>query len=806
MNGMMRLIWTYMFRCRESASTSTSKMENLLKHFFPPNRLTIFPQEDHLEPFIYIVHFAFARHFDFGIDFTLGLLQESGMKSQPANASSILSPERMAIAVQAILLTIHLMEREEPIPVWPSSPDFAGAPSWLDYPSSSDFMPQSLLSKPGMQDFFDRTGTLMSHVAVSCANAVGRMSIFDEQWLATRLNPSYEETHNYIIRRHPDGAVAYSNQLVPQISLLQTCFQSWPRCLHPSLPTCEAVDMLIRGIIHIEPAVGEAAVLALRRFMANGETASAVLQQYATFLFDPASIAQEGSSSKLVIENSRLLNLWVSLLDSWVHDLLQRKVEDVTEVEKEWIAKRIDESEAGALFLLCHVSRPVYTVGVKVMRMLGLLVARLWPRTGSGPATVELRIVDMFHGRGPNKVPLDGYDHVLEPADIERLKQWRESTKTDVFLRIADSEDTRDRTIWTWVYPGFMHVYTMDGTEHAPATLQILRETLVAATSRFHPTMALMAGLIARPPPIPGRAPGVGERDSSKNPDQRLLTGQWYMWTKVLCSIAAVLDYRPALVQREHSRAASEVNFEREKLTTTRGLVRYLAPFLDSEHSYFRDAAVFCISSLPSRGYPQLLEDLGLLAHRQLFDDSRMKASMTSVAERGRRQERLFTAVARIYYYTAHYLQDQRSSGRQAALSPVLRFVRNTQAVLTSPDSRDHFKLQKLRRYFCGTVERLFDGLTTLNDTDRFIPPQMHLSLYRLCEEWCQVGRQSENVKQRLILMQRAATNAVVDPADKGQAVAIFQKETKMLSKAAIGAMAALCVRFLLSPFCVYVS
>lgn len=816
MNGMMRLIWTYMFRCRESASTSTSKMESLLKHFFPPNRLTIFPQEDHLEPFIYIVHFAFARHFDFGIDITLGLLQESGMKSQPANASSILSPERMAIAVQAILLTIHLMEREEPIPVWPSSPDFAGAPSWLDYPSSSDFMPQALLSKPGMQDFFDRTGTVLSHVAISCANAIGRMSIFDEQWLATRLNPSYEETHNYIIRRHPDGAVAYSNALVPQISLLQTCFQAWPRCLHtPSLPTNEAVDMLIRGIIHIEPAVGEAAVLALRRFMAaDGETASAVLQQYAAFLFDPGSIAQEGSGSKLVVENSRLLNLWVSLLDGWVHELLQRKSGEVKEEEKERVRRRMDESEAGALFLLCHGSRAVYTVGVKVMRMLGLLVARLWPRTGGGQ--VELRIVDMFHGRGPEKVPLDGYDHVLEPADVERLKQWRESTKTDVFLRIADSEDTRDRTIWTWIYPGFMHVYTMDGTEHAPATLQILRETLVAATSRFHPTMALMAGLIARPPPIPGKAPGAGsgggggggggEKDATKNNslDQRLLTGQWYMWTKVLCSIAAVPDHRPALVQREHSRAPSEVNFEREKLTTTRGLVRYLAPFLDSEHSYFRDAAVFCISSLPSRGYPQLLDDLGLLAHRQLFDDSRMKASVTSVAERGRRQERLFTAVARIYYYTAHYLQDQRSSGRQAALSPVLRFVRNTQAVLTSPDSRDHFKLQKLRRYFCGTVERLFDGLTTLNDTDRFIPPGMHLSLYRLCEEWCQVGRQSENVKQRLILMQRAATNAVVDPADKGQAVAIFQKETKMLSKAAIGAMAALCVRLKFFPFSFY--
>jgi hypothetical protein len=309
-----------------------------------------------------------------------------------------------------------------------------------------------------------------------------------------------------------------------------------------------------------------------------------------------------------------------------------------------------------------------------------------------------------------------------------------------------------------------------------------------------------MAGLV---PKMPTNPQTRGSEGSKSFGESKFLPDQWYMWTKVLSSIALVVENRPTLVERSHSRVPSDASFDRERLTTTRGLIRYLTPFLDSEHSLFRDAAVFCISSFPAAGYPQLLEDLGLLLHRQLFDDPRIgdprqKAVLTFPLERGRRQERLFTAVARIYFLTAHYLQDQRSSARQAVLSLVLRFVRNTQTLLTSPESRDNFKFQRLRRYFCGTVERLFDGLNSLSDADRFIPAKAHLSLYRLCEEWCQLGHQSEIVKQRLIYMQRSATEAVSSPSERGEAVVLFQKETKVLSKAAIAAMASLCVSYLI--------
>ncbi|VDC07396.1 unnamed protein product [Peniophora sp. CBMAI 1063] len=795
MNGMMRLIWTYMFRCRESMSASTTRMETLLKHFFPPNRPAIFPPEDHLEPFTYIVHFVFARHFDFGVDVLFGLMQESAVLGMGAGGiQSVLSPERLSISVQAILLTLHLMERDEQIPVWPSNCDFSGAPSWHDYPSSSDFMPPTLLSRPGMEDFFERLGVLLSHIAVSCANAVGNMSIFDEQWSAGRLNPSYEETHSYIIRRHPDGTFAYSNSLFAQVSMLQTCFQAWPRVLHSSLPLRDAIDMLLRGVIHVEPLVCEAAVQALRRFMAEPQHAITVLDKFAAFLFGPTSIASEGSATKLVYENSRLLNLWVGLVDGWVGKILEGKPEDFSDEDAKAILDRLDEIEAGALFLLCHTSRTINSIGVRVLRLVGRSCEHIFPKSVAGE--LDVRIVDLFHGTaGEPPILCERFAHVLEPSDLERLQRWRDSGKEDVVLRIADSDDARDRMIWQWVYPDLMHRFTNNDAPYSTGALNILRATLVAAETRFHSTISVMAGLSTKMP-TPQSARPDGQRPM---PDNKSLSGQWYMWTKMLCSFASILDRTFQLVDiRAHNRAPSQVESEREKWTTTRGLVRYLTPFLDSELSSFRDAAVYCISALPAKSYPALLEDMGNLLSRQL-DEPRLKGGYTG-PERTRRQERLFTAIARIFFLTAHCLQDPRFSMRQAALAPVLKFVRITQGFLTAPESRDQFKLQRMRRYFCGTVERLFDGLTTLKDTDRFVPAHMHLSLYRLCEDWCQIGRQSEGVTQRLVIMQRAAMNHVASPAERGEAVALFQKESKLLSKAAVGAMAALCAKAYYPP------
>ncbi|KIY63168.1 hypothetical protein CYLTODRAFT_494122 [Cylindrobasidium torrendii FP15055 ss-10] len=818
MNAVVRLVWTYLYRCQESVSATTGKLDTILKHFFPPNRTTIVPGDDQLEPLVYIVHFILSRHFEYGRTLCFDLLQETSLTSTNVGVSGVMATERMTIAIRAIMLTFKLLESETQAPTWPSSSDFSLPIPPSDYPSSADWLPASTQAKVAYQEVADRLGAIIAIVAKSCATAVGHMSVLDDQWSYTSMLSTYEDSHNLIVRRHPEGVrIAYPSTLWPQVSILAECFQTWPRFVHSSMPMSTCVDALLRGIVHVEPLVTEAATDAIRRFMADPVQALTLLSRFNVFLFNPPKSLQEGIGHKLLVESSHLLALWEELVVKWIQDVMELPKE-AYEKDESQIWARCNEIEAGAMFLVTYESYGARSTGAKVARQLGAMAKQMWPESSSLADGLMHSIV--FLGDNTDNRPYTGHDEFLEATDLDRLAQWKESKKTDRLLMMVESHGDRDRKLWRFIYPAFMAICA----EQTGASLNTFRDIVVFAASRYHPTISHLAGLtgVARAQAGQPNRPPDGLR---KVKDNKVFIDQWYLWVKILSSTASFAETsRPALQQlgRDHSRAPSDASFERERLTTTRGLFRYLTPFLDSEYTAFRDAAVLCISSFPASAYPQLLEDLSLLAGRQFYDDPRSKASgvgsgdfaMRSpnfsadetrskmaggvLGDRGRRQERLHSAVARIYFLTVHHLPQQRSMGRQAAMANVLKYVRNTQTFLAGAEVRDSHAFHRLRQYFCGIVERLFDGLSLLEGSERFIPGNMHLALYRLCEEWCSVG-QSDSARQRLIAMQRA----VVTEASQSDATAVleaFKKETALLSNAAAGALASLCAKAYAPP------
>ncbi|KAI6165896.1 cell morphogenesis C-terminal-domain-containing protein [Pisolithus thermaeus] len=740
-----------------------AKLDALLKQLFPPGRALVYPNTSNLAV---ISAWIFYR-----------------------NRPAFWRPERVIVSVQAALLTLHAMEREDSTPTWPTSSDFSVVPSWDDYPSSSNSLPPTLLSKPGVQDFCERLGMAISAIAQACFKGVGRMSAFDEQWALSRLSAtsggtSFEESHSVVIRRHPEGAVAYPSQLVSQMSILQSCFQSWPRCLHlPSLSLSDAVDMLVRGVIHVEPRVGEAACAALRRLMKDARYSLIVLKCFTTFLFDPRSLEREMAGVRMVLESTRLLNLWTSIVDNWISGLTHGKKLDAVGSELQAVATQARDIATGALFLLSYELSSVRCTGVKLVRSLQALFPVL---ASSDTSSASTQFSTLFQHSVHN---LQGFDEHLDRAELDRLQQWKRSGKPDVLLRIADSSNDKDRRIWRHIYPSFIR----SSQSLASHLVSDCRAIIEAAVSRYHPAMLQLAGISGS-----SIRSQFSSRSSEKDGHKLIkenaqLIDQWHVWIKILSSTVAVSEGRPAMVHagREHSRAPSDTGFERERTSTSRNLFRHLTPFLDSDYAPFRDAAVLSISSFPPEAYSQLLEDLNSFASRQFYDEIRPKSGSSGWTGRSRRQTRLHSAVARIYYLTSPHLQHPNLVAKPDALSHALKFVRNTQAFLVVPENRENYAHQRLRRYFCGLVERLFDALAALPDSDRFTPPNIHVTLYRLVEEWCQYGPQSESVKQRFILMQRAAIAANNDPHT--EVTERFQNETKLLSNAAIGALAALC-------------
>ena len=727
------------------------------------------------------------------------------MNLQTGQTSHTLAPERITIAVQAILLSLHLIEREEPLPAWPSNADFSSIPSPDDYPSSSLPLPASISSKASWSEFLDRATSCLNLIALGCYQVVGRWSVLDDQWTTSRLGPTYEDVHNHVIRHHPEGSIAYLDQYASHIHVLQIIFQSWPRCLHPSLSTEEAFDMLIRGVIHIEPAVGEAATLALQRFMAEPAHTSVLLMRFSTFLFAPAAIAQEGYGFRLPVECTRLLNLWYSFVERWISETRQKAFHTWTAEEAEVVIARAQEIELGALFLLAHVKQNAFTIGVKALRLLKLLMEHMHPEP-STPSSIlpgELfGIVQALFEEDTADALFRGLDEILEAEELDRLNHWKRVSSPYKLVRLAESEQLQDRALWRAVYPIFIHRCL----NSSPSVVVGLREKLVAAATRGTHLMQQLSGVSSRFPSNAPQRTGSSGEGQLLVPEHKDFVYQWWIWVKIICATASVSDSRPPMGgMRDHSRARSDSELGPEQMQTTHDLFWALSKFLDTDFPVIRDTAVSCISSFPANAYSQLLEDLSKLQSRQHYDDPRPKGATTApMIGKLRRQERFLAAVARIYFLTAHYLQEQRSSGKQAALTYVLKYVRNTYAFLVSPDNRDRWFMQRLRRYFCGTIERLFDALATLKDSDRFIPPNLYLALYTMCEEWCQLGKQSDEVKKRLVLMQTVAAKSFTTAADQAEVIQKFQTETRLLSHAAIGAMAAVCVGGSPSRDCFY--
>ncbi|KAH9933118.1 cell morphogenesis N-terminal-domain-containing protein [Epithele typhae] len=761
LNGMLRLLWTYLYRCHESMATASSKIDTIMKQLLSPNRLVATSHEDYLQPFVYVVHFILSRHFDSGSELCLDLLQERSINGGQLNVA----PEKVTIAINAILLSIHLIEREEPVPSWPSNFDFASMPVRADYPTSSNPLPASVTAKASWNDFLDRATVALSGVALSCFRLVGSWSVLDDQWTASRLGPTYEETHNHVIRHHPEGSVAYSEQFAGHITTLQVIYQSWPRLLHSSLALEDAIDMLIRGVIHIEPSVGEASTLALQRIMADPAQSSLVLNRFSAYLFDPIYISQE-TGIRLPIECTRLLNLWYSFVDRWVQD------------EHDSVTAHVEMIQAGALFLLGHRKANAFTTGAKAMRLLKTLMDHMHPEpstpTSIPPNERFVFVHDIFDDSTPETV-FRGLDNVLETSEeVAGLTKWRQSTTPGKLVALAESDTPQDRRLWIEVYPLFVQscMYL------SPTITAIFREKLVAAAIR-------------------------GNQDGTRAiTEYRDFINQWHFWIKLICATApSTTDSRPMMNMRDHSRARSDSDLSAEQMQSSHDLFWALSKFLDSDYAIFRDGAVSCMSSFPASNYSQLLEDLSKLQARQHYDDPRLKSNgITPSVGRARRLERFYTALARIYFLTGDLLQDQRFSGKQAALTFVLKYIRNTQTLLVSTENRDRFDLQRLRRYFCGTIERLFYALATLKDSDRFIPSNLYLTLYTMCEEWCQLGKQSDDVKKRLVYMQTMAAKSFTDAGGQAEAIQIFQTETRGLSNAAIGAMAAVCQKAFFPP------
>lgn len=804
-NSIMRLLWVYLNRCTgESNATLTKTLDSVLRTCFPLRQRLIVPTELPLDPFVNFIHYLLVRQFDYGRDFVLQLLAENrlGGGGGPVVGSSVSSdalvtPERMTVAVRAILLTLRSMEKDVRIPSFPSNPDFNSFDYATDYESSGATLPDSFASKPGMQEFLDRLGPLLGTVALHADAQVGGMSVFEDRFFTGRSHArhlsesgrSTDLTEGLLYVRHGLLSLSYPRSQKPYFELYRAVLDSWPRLLHSSVDNGQMLQIVSRATAHVDPDVADAATLALKRIAESGGRAEAVAVAFSRFLCGPEKIFREGQVGLKAYEQQaeRIVRLWIDLLSSWVSEFREASAAAAAAggdlrppVENEVLV----ELEATALFLLSSTARPIRTLSLVALEAISNL--QQLSDVSSNPPTERAFHLLQTEGLRPNVFAVIP-ESATSTTDRLRLETFMDPTPGDFLMSWAKSDNATDTTLW-WLY-----LPTLIGRmqEKTPRTMFLFR-TLIGRT--FLDWRAVISSINSRARATTPSTPTMSRPRTTSTPrpssDYANLADQWKIYVAILCATTSLEgESASSSASPVGSSASANRDPEAERLAMSSVLLPHLIPLLSSENVRFREAVVMGLGYITQPILPGLLKTLsGILGHLQ-NDFARSKPIAQTTP-----QTRLFIAVAHVYSRISPLIRDPRSLNDVETVQLMLRFVRETHHFLLGPEVKDNFELHRLRRYFCVIVQNIADGLATVERPDRFFSSELRCAIFRSCDDWCSLGRRSDIAQARESRTLLAANESYRDSRDRGAMLSAVATELRMLSSNAASAMAALCV------------
>jgi hypothetical protein len=154
----------------------------------------------------------------------------------------------------------------------------------------------------------------------------------------------------------------------------------------------------------------------------------------------------------------------------------------LTDGQKASITLRLDEMQAGVLFLLTQDNSSIAATGTKITHLaltLDVHVAR-------STACTQPNISGMLRGSFDEQPPvLQGFAELVGRDSLKSLRHWRESSQDVIMLRLASSSDRHGRQIRKFV---FVQLLELCVAQSDPA-LNRFGVTLLAAATKFHPVM-----------------------------------------------------------------------------------------------------------------------------------------------------------------------------------------------------------------------------------------------------------------------------------------------------------------------------
>lgn len=794
--AFVRLLWIYLNRCTESATSMRKRLDALLHSFLSPVNFS--PPDLPLEPYVAMLHFVMVRYPDYGEDFIAEFLSQSSMSRGAETAPMALPlPERATAVMRASLGTLRALELGQSAS-FPSEPDLTRF-ELGDFDTCGEALSFDASTNSEITDFLKKLGPITVNLLIACDRQVSSLLLSNDAIsISVHASSTAMDSAENRTVKHGDVHVTYPARNQPLFHLFRVIFDALPRCLPEQLSFAQIANILSRGTFCADPDVCIAAGDAMRRVAQDPSRCLFLVNTYREFVFETRHIFKDTFIGARVLDSQfeRILNLWVDLLELLVNHervrLAQAQAGDEGEEQRPLPITTIllDKLDAAAISLLCSNN-------VIFRRLAGRIMAAARDLEGeSRRPSAAFRYSRLSPDKSALTRVIQIFEGSADDADIAVLRAlpWCSASdrarldvhavnKDKLLSRIAESDQPKDGLLWLAVLPSF--VTKVQELLRGPATE--LRSLIASTVLRLQGHIMTIGSAVAGRATAGMRAANpISTRTAT---DTAALADYWRAYLCILCVTMPDPSQNPT---SPHVRGTKEAMIITPDTIGTPALFHYLMNQLTWEDPRFRDAAVYALGSITHMLLRPLSEILTTMV-RRLADANKPHARRSSA------QGPIWTALAHVYRLIIPMILDSKSSSHQANLPSMISFVKLTYNLLADQAVKEDFDLQSLRRWFCIVVENLSDSLAKLEGSERFFADEQRGAIFKLCYEWCHVGRRPDVARARESHTLQVAAESYRGERDRAAYLDDLQAKTKLLSAAAAEAMAGLCVRPLAS-------
>ncbi|RHZ61363.1 hypothetical protein Glove_348g33 [Diversispora epigaea] len=399
MGCVIRLLWTFLYRCSEGTNTTHKKLDDIIKNIFPAHRKSISPGDIPLDLFVQFVHFVGIRHHDYCMKNLIFMLMNSENLALQSSLECI-APERMKIGMRSFMLLLSNMQASESRPAFPSNPILVSSKCIFGLRISPDVLSDDIFNQVGLKESVEKFCDLACRMAQILDLNFGNLTVLEEKFLCKfPFAPSLSTTgiasgDNTAIIIYNLGSmnISYSRDKQPYFNLMREYVDSLPRLLPNKPIRNRIVEMLCRYTVHVDPDLARSASIALLR-IAQQCGAERVIMSFSHFVHrieDKFSDILIGVGMGKDTKFIGILKLYYDLLRQWLYQLQSKKHNESSgrsnnikntlspsmmtktsnEVEDPSIWTIIDATEANGLLFLCSQSCIIRKYAIQILRIV----------------------------------------------------------------------------------------------------------------------------------------------------------------------------------------------------------------------------------------------------------------------------------------------------------------------------------------------------------------------------------------------------------------------------------------------------